>query len=152
MASDKKTGPGRGAPGEGKSALARQNMVRGQALRGRDPEILVRLAREQTTEALRHLVNIMQDLEQPGAVRVRAIELLLERGWGKTPQQIFINDDSSVGMAAIPIMDRVAALRAAMSGGETIELESSQLLEITAPAETAPAAAAPAGRPGEDCI
>ena len=111
-------------------ALQAAHRHRSRALIGRNPELLVKLAREQTQEALRTLINIMADLEQPGAVRVRAAELLLERGWGKTPQQIVLHDaDGAIGMAAIPLMERIAAIKAARSGGETIELEASELTE-----------------------
>jgi hypothetical protein len=121
----------------------RDNNRRSKALTGRQPEIIIRLARQQTEEAIRHLINIMGDLEQPGAVRVRAIELLLERGWGKTPQQIILSDPTlQLGMGAIPLMERIAALKEA-SQGQTIELEAS---EISEPLQLA------AAKEGEDFI
>ena len=124
--------------------IASMNKRRGAIFRNRSPEILVKLAREQTVKAIETLVKILGDLEQPGAVRVRAAELLLERGWGKTPQQIILTDpEGQLGIAGIPILERIAAIKAAHSGGETIDLEASELKEL-------PAAAA--GKPGEDFI
>jgi hypothetical protein len=132
----------KGNPGVKKTELAKMHERQTKIYAGRTPEILVRLAREQTTEAIRHLVNIMSDLEQSGAVRVRAAELLLERGWGKTPQQIILSDPgSTLGMAAIPLLDRIAGIKAA-ARGETIDLEASQLTELPAPEK----------KVGEDCI
>jgi hypothetical protein len=126
-----------------KSELHKTHQRQSLIYAGRTPEILVRLAREQTQEAIRHLVNIMGDLEQPGAVRVRAAELLLERGWGKTPQQIILQDPTNqLGVAAIPLLDRIAAIKASHSQGETIDLEASELMELPAPAK----------KVGEECI
>lgn len=120
------------------SELEREHKRRTMWFKGKDPEIIVRLAREQTEEALRILVTVMKDLEQPGAVRVRAIELLLDRGWGKTPQQIFLTDPTGqIGMGAIPILDRIAGLKAALGVGETIDLESSELVDVPAIPENA---------------
>ena len=45
------------------------------------------LAREHTTEAIRHLASIMRHSDSDG-VRVSACALLLERGWGKAPQAV----------------------------------------------------------------
>lgn len=45
------------------------------------------LAREQTAEGLRHLMSIARHSENDTA-RVRAIELIWERGWGKAPTTI----------------------------------------------------------------
>ena len=52
---------------------------------GRPPEVgrVKELARAHTEEALGTLVAIMRNGKSPAAARLRAAELLLDRGWGK---------------------------------------------------------------------
>jgi hypothetical protein len=133
--------------GVAKTQMEIDNQRRSRALAGRHPEKLVALAREHTEKALQVLAQILGDLEQPGAVRVRAAELLIERGWGKTPQQIVLTDPNNLlGMAGVPLLDRIAGIKAARdSQGQTIDLESSQLIEL-------PPASAPVKKAGADFI
>lgn len=49
---------------------------------------VVALARQHTEEAIRNLAEIMGDPGQKGAARVKAAEVLLDRGWGKAPQTV----------------------------------------------------------------
>ena len=46
------------------------------------------LAREHTAEAIRTLVSIMTNSKSPPAARVSAANALLDRGYGKPPQHI----------------------------------------------------------------
>lgn len=63
-------------PGEVRNPSGRPKIVREVAL----------LARQYTVKAVRTLAEIMQNKKAHAGARVRAAELLLERGYGKTPQ------------------------------------------------------------------
>lgn len=110
----------------------RQIRVRMQS---RDPRVIVDLAREFTTKAIETLADLMLDVSQPGPVRVRCAELLLERGYGKAPQALLIaSEDASRpnGVHGLSIQERIAGLLAAKSApGQTVDLEASQLSELS---------------------
>jgi hypothetical protein len=50
------------------------------------------LARSHTEHALNVLVGILGNEQTPAAVRVKAIELLFDRGWGKATERHSITD------------------------------------------------------------
>ncbi len=54
------------------------------------------LAREHTTEAVETLRAIMKNGSEPASARVAAANSLLDRGWGRAPQTITNEVDSSV--------------------------------------------------------
>ena len=105
-----------------------------------DPRKIVLEARKYTVQAVKILASIMEGecgldkqgvpVEVPAAVRIRAAELLIERGFGKSPQAIVLRDESSNqlgGLHSIPIAERIAALKAAKEQqGQTLDLEASQ--------------------------
>ncbi len=47
------------------------------------PEDIRILCQSKGREAIAVAVNLLNDREQPGQVRLRAAELILDRGWGK---------------------------------------------------------------------
>ena len=49
------------------------------------------LARSHTETAIRTLAGIMGEPKCPPAARVKAAEVLLDRGWGKAPQTMTVN-------------------------------------------------------------
>ena len=51
------------------------------------------LAREHTQEAVATLVAIMRDPDAPAAARGGAANAILDRGWGKPPVAVLINDN-----------------------------------------------------------
>jgi len=53
------------------------------------------LARAHTEEAIRTLVDIMRTAKHPAA-RVAAAQALLDRGWGKAPQQVDVRPPITV--------------------------------------------------------
>jgi len=56
----------------------------------RDQDIAM-LAREHTTKAINLLIKVMEnDKERQTSARVRAAEILLNRGWGSAPQKMEI--------------------------------------------------------------
>lgn len=57
---------------------------------------IARLARQHTESALDTLAEICKDGAAPPSARVSAAVALLDRGYGKAPQEITINDESSV--------------------------------------------------------
>jgi hypothetical protein len=69
---------------------------------------VVALAREHTEDAIETLVKIMMDDKAHTSARVRAAEILLDRGYGKAPQRIELNvqqwSDREVWDAAHAIM------------------------------------------------
>lgn len=99
-----------------------------RGVRLKDPKALIQLARTHTEEALNTIIILMQSEGSPPAVRMRCAEILIERGYGKAPQAILIQDERPEVDGRVPLMDRVAALRAAtLVEGVVIELEASQL-------------------------
>ncbi|MES2902907.1 MAG: HEAT repeat domain-containing protein [Pseudomonadota bacterium] len=59
----------------------------------KDGRTLTDLAREHTVDALKVLVEVMRDKQQPGTARVAAADKVLNRGWGQAPQTIALTDD-----------------------------------------------------------
>ena len=53
---------------------------------------VIELARKHTPEAIAALASIMNNKEAMDSARVKAAEVLLDRGWGKAPQHITIDD------------------------------------------------------------
>lgn len=109
-----------------------------------DPMLVVLKSREHTVDAVMKLVDLMNgklpdsnsgDLNGvPPAVQLRAAELLIERGYGKAPQAILLRDDTGTNAGsvhAIPIMERIAQLKAAReSQGSVTDLEASELTVV----------------------
>jgi hypothetical protein len=108
-------------------------------------KMLVALAREQTSSAIEKLVDLMNgkpnkaktinrdgeeveiDIPIPPAVQLRAAEVILERGWGKSPQAMLLQTEEKTadGVHAMPIMQRIIAIKAAREQqGSTIDLEA----------------------------
>lgn len=56
--------------------------------KARDRFYLASVARESTDAALKVLVNLMNNAKAKDRDRAKAAEILLERGWGKAPQEI----------------------------------------------------------------
>jgi hypothetical protein len=61
--------------------------------RRRAAEQVSRLAQEYAVEAIEHLAHIMRDPKVSDSTRVRASELLLERGHGKALVQVSVNQN-----------------------------------------------------------
>ena len=53
--------------------------------RPKTPREVVDMCREATPEAIRRVIELMKDRDQPGRVILRAAELLLDRAYGKAP-------------------------------------------------------------------
>lgn len=68
---------------------------------GRPKEIghVRELARQHTEEAIRTLAAIMTDKGAKETARVAAAEALLDRGWGKAPQEMKIDSTQTVTVA-----------------------------------------------------
>ncbi len=63
---------------------------------GGRPKTLARvqnLAREYTETSIKVLGEIMEDEDERGATRIAAIQVLLDRGWGKPLQRVDVSDD-----------------------------------------------------------
>lgn len=72
------------------------------------------LAREHTMAAIATIYEIMIDSKQPAAARIKAAELILERGYGKVPQVLELNE-----FEKMPIKDVVGyVVEAAKTLGE----------------------------------
>lgn len=103
------------------------------------PAHLVSLARKHTQVALQQIIKIMMSKKSPPAVKLRAAEILIERGYGKAPQAVLIKQDDGPpqGIGAIPLAVRIESLRNAIlnTGDEPLELEASQVSEAPARAE-----------------
>lgn len=125
--------------------IAQYHRQREKEQAARDPKRLVQLARLQTSQALDRLIDLMNgkpgrvktlnregeeveiDVPVPPAVQLRAAEVILERGWGKTPQAMLVQTEEKTaeGVHAMPIMQRIIAIKAARDqNGRTIDLEA----------------------------
>jgi hypothetical protein len=94
---------------------------------------LVEAARSYSVAAVKFLAGALEDPDLPPAVRLRAAEILLDRGWGKAAQSVSVEvrDANPGGVLAMSIMERVAQLKAAASIPGTVELEPSDARVIT---------------------
>lgn len=95
---------------------------------------LVALARNYSRKAIDTMSRIMEDESTPPAVRIRAAEILLERGYGKAAQAVVVgNADGSpmVGPQMLSIAERIAALKKAKeTKDDTIDLEANSFVEV----------------------
>lgn len=155
------------------AGFRRKNQIIGH----RDPAQIIRLARSHTVMAVSVLEKLMMgkstqkttvfnragepmkvDVPVPPAVQLRAAEILLERGYGKSPQAIMVSVDDDLktrGAQAVPIMERIAMLRAAGAQSEVTDLEASEQddpIEVEVPALPAPAETTPAPPSPQDLI
>jgi hypothetical protein len=124
-------------------------------LASRDAQILVDMARKNTRQAMAVLVWMIEgrkpvtslkesrppdadkwvEWDVPPAVRLRAIEILFERAYGKAPQSLVVSDADGepIGVQAVPILQRVEAMRRALLAQDsTTDLEASELREVPA--------------------
>lgn len=96
----------------------------------RNPQRIVDLSRQYSLAAIRTLATIMDDKDEPAAVRVRCAEILIERGYGKAAQSVTIKDETApADPGAMTLMQKIQALRLA-SVEPPIELEMSQAREL----------------------
>lgn len=79
---------------------------------------LKKLAREKTEEALKTLVDVMQDQKAPPAAKVAAASVLLDRGWGKATQIIEAKIGPLDNMSAEELQALVSTIDA-ISGNES---------------------------------
>lgn len=119
-----------------------------------NPRALVDLARLHTSNAIRIIAELMEGkggvtkvlgedgklveipVEVPAAVRLKAAELLIERGYGKAPQSITIDQTThlSVGERHLSIAEKIIAIKAAaLTAGNTTDLEAGAVTELPAP-------------------
>ena len=56
------------------------------------------LARSHTRSAINVLASIMRSKDATAAARVSAANALLDRGWGKAPQQLQSGDNGALGL------------------------------------------------------
>jgi hypothetical protein len=85
--------PGAGRP-KGSVSEVRQAQLRAEAT-------LRELAAEHTPEAIRTLVEMMQDQATPAAARVSAIRELLDRAHGKPAQTIVGDEERPIPLAIV---------------------------------------------------
>lgn len=79
----------------------------GKQVKGRAE--VARLARQFTEDALETLADICRDAEAQPSARVSAAVALLDRGWGKAPQEITIHDESNVAELSDRDLDKALA-------------------------------------------
>lgn len=109
-------------------------------------ETLVKMARKHTVEAVLTLVYHMRNPYDP-ELSVRAAELLLERGWGKTPQVIGLVDgsDGADAKSKLSVEERRRILMAQVESGMTAEALDLASLARAKPVTPEPAAKSKAG-------
>lgn len=106
-------------------------------------------ARKHTAKAMQKLVDLMDgkggkvwvldkegdlvqiDIEVPAAVQAACAKLLIERGYGATPQALLIAEDTPENRKRLGIHERIAAIQAQRHGASTTtDLEASEITEI----------------------
>lgn len=85
-----------------------KSRIRKATYNGRD---LNQLAKVFTVEALTVIVQCINDAECNMADRLRASELLLNRGWGRAKETVDINNNTSIAVSAPDIMALINARR-----------------------------------------
>ena len=85
-----------------------KSRIRKATYNGRD---LNQLAKVFTVEALTVIVQCINDAECNMADRLRASELLLNRGWGRAKETVDINNNTSITVSAPDIMALINARR-----------------------------------------
>ena len=67
------------------------------------PDELKEAFRDYSMDALNTLVTILKDEEAKNSDRIRAAEIILERGWGKPEQAVSLETvTSDVGVVLLP--------------------------------------------------
>jgi hypothetical protein len=87
------------------------------------------LARTYTETAIATLAEICQDPKAPSSARVGAASVLLDRGWGKAPQEVTITDGIDVTQLSDSDLDasiarEIANLAATLNYGKGAEEDS----------------------------
>lgn len=85
-----------------------KSRIRKATYNGRD---LNQLAKVFTVEALTVIVECIQDVNCNMSDRLRASELLLNRGWGRAKETVDINNNTSITVSAPDIMALINARR-----------------------------------------
>lgn len=116
---------------------------------GQDPYEIVNRARSFTIKAVQKLADLMEGnagtrdeicpitgailkirIEVPPAVQAKCAELIIERGYGKAPQAILLQQDSPDAQDNESIYDRIAKIKLARQlVGSTTDLEASEQSE-----------------------
>lgn len=101
--------------------------------RPKEPSHVRELARQWTDEAIAALGTIMRDEREPARARVAAAGVLLDRGWGKAPQTLRVEQITEMDANELTVY--IAQLRAelgfpaepgkAAGGGEGTEAQDS---------------------------
>ena len=68
------------------------------------PEELKQLCRAKAEEAINVAAELLNDTQQPGTVRLKAAEILLDRGYGKAPQALTGEDGAPIPIQLIEII------------------------------------------------
>lgn len=73
-----------------------------------DGRSLSDIAKGHTMAAVEALVEIMKDKDAPQAARVSAINSLLDRGWGRSPQSVQLSGDQDNPLSVVTRIELVA--------------------------------------------
>lgn len=63
-------------------------------------QLIVELAQAKTESAIATLVGIMEDEKASPSARVSAASTILDRGWGKPPQELVGNEENPIALVA----------------------------------------------------
>ena len=125
---------------KGSNEALRQSANR---LAARNPQAIVNLARKHSVRAIAYLAQWMEDVTLPPACRIKCAEMIIERGYGKAPQSVTLEEapgTNALTGRVLSIAERIIMLKMAQErGGQTLDLENSQL-KLVEPVEVRPAA------------
>ena len=84
---------------------------------GRSPEGLERLARGYSGEAICTAIRIMRSKREPAKTRLKAVEIILERGYGKAGQAVEVNwSDSTPEQREARLLGLLSIVATGVSG------------------------------------
>ncbi|MCJ2054773.1 DUF5681 domain-containing protein [Methylobacterium sp. J-070] len=89
--------------------------------RPRIPDDVKALARSYTREAIETAAEIMRNPEETGTARMSAINTILDRGWGKAPQHVTVDNmgelsDAELGSELAAAVEQLRRLGRAGAG------------------------------------
>lgn len=102
--------------------------ARGPGGRPKQNQNLVLLCRQHTELAVAVLVTVAQDFNETGSARVAAARELLDRGWGKAPQNVVI--EGSVNVKKLDDAELDTALRDELARYIGIDAEGEPFAQV----------------------
>jgi len=105
-----------------------KNIQRREAILSDKRYELAKLCRRHTEDALLRLIKILEDPKTDTGARLKAIEILFDRGYGKAAQMIEMFQDATdvEGARELTVLERIERIRAKRNG--VLQIQEGELL------------------------